>query len=217
MTIKILIAASLLAATTHAITIPIDPGPQGRVRGDETISFAALDGLALSGQTISLDYTFTGDKFLRMLPETSKSFIFLVILDTNATGFLPWPTGSGFLTDANGNDIGGDFAGGGSSSGQPGEQLDAGFALFPLLLNGGSDVLPVTDHFDFSGAHFDLTFPDVQGSQILDARLLLLTNANHPWNDVWVIGPHMPDSGATLSLFALGVLATLALRSRVRV
>jgi len=61
------IVATLTIGSARATTIDLDLGTPPHVTSKVTHSFAALNGIALHGQTLSLDFTFSHGEFIRLL------------------------------------------------------------------------------------------------------------------------------------------------------
>ena len=202
MTKKLLLAAAILVAHTGALnatSIPINLGLT-RVTPFFGTSFNELNGIALNGQLLSLNFVFTHN-FVRLIPLTGEDFDIALSLDTNANGLPGFASGRGFIFDQAGNPL------------QPPERLgsaasDTGaifLGLFPLL-DGAPANAP------FYGLHMDITLPNNPGFEIISEHLQLL--GGHIQGVVqgqFGIGPHVADNGSTLALFAFALLALRAL------
>jgi len=202
MTKKLLLAAAILVAHTGALnatSIPINLGLT-RVTPFFGTSFNELNGIALNGQLLSLNFVFTHN-FVRLIPLTGEDFDIALSLDTNANGLSGFASGRGFIFDQAGNPL------------QPPERLgsaasDTGaifLGLFPLL-DGAPANAP------FYGLHMDITLPNNPGFEIISEHLQLL--GGHIQGVVqgqFGIGPHVADNGSTLALFAFALLALRAL------
>jgi hypothetical protein len=202
MTKKLLLAAAILVAHTGALnatSIPINLGLT-RVTPFFGTSFNQLNGIALNGQLLSLNFVFTHN-FVRLIPLTGEDFDIALSLDTNANGLPGFASGRGFIFDQAGNPL------------QPPERLgsaasDTGaifLGLFPLL-----DGAPA--NASFYGLHMDITLPNNPGFEIIGEHLQLL--GGHIQGVVqgqFGIGPHVADNGSTLALFAFALLALRAL------
>ena len=68
------------AKNVPATTIAIDLGSPSKLTSQIDIPFAALNGVSLNGQTLSLDFMFTNNEFVRLFTVTSPSFISLLTL-----------------------------------------------------------------------------------------------------------------------------------------
>jgi len=91
--------------------------------------------------------------------------------------------------------------------------LIRGGTLRDILNRGPLDTL--TAPLDFYGAHFDLILPDNSNVSVTSGSLTLLAthdvviNGNRPVP--FRIGPHVPESGNTISLFALALIGLFAI------
>ena len=140
----IISAVSLGAVVSaQATTIALDLGTPPRVTSNVTNSFDALNGIALQGQTLSLDFTFSHGEFVRLFSVTSTPFVALLKLQTSSSSNVDFLSGTGFLVDQQGNPLQQPQQLG-SASGDNG-LLAAG--LFPLLSGDLSRPL------DFFGVH----------------------------------------------------------------
>jgi hypothetical protein len=212
MTKKLLLAAAILVTHTGALnatSIPINLGLT-RVTPFFGTSFNELNGIALNGQLLSLNFVFTHN-FVRLIPRgnfphTGEDFDIALSLDTNANGLPGFASGRGFIFDQAGNPL------------QPPERLgsaasDTGaifLGLFPLL-----DGAPANAHF--YGFHMDITLPNNPGFEITGEDLQLLGGHIQDLSQgQFGIGPHVADNGSTLALFAFALLALRAM-SKLRV
>src|SRR6266496_6695759 len=93
-----IIAALSLEAigSARATTIDLDLGTPPHVTSKVTNSFDAMNGTALHGQTLSLDFTFSHGEFVRLFTVTSSSFLALLKLQTNSPGEVDFLSGTGF-------------------------------------------------------------------------------------------------------------------------
>jgi len=187
----------------QAVTIGIDLGNFPTLTSQIEVPFDALNGVSLSGQTLSLDFMFTNGEFVRLFTVTNPSFTTLITLQTNGSGLVGFLDGTGYLLDQQGNalqtpqDLG-------SASGN---DASMGAALFPLL--PGQLQRPL----DFFGIHYDLTFPSNSSVAITGGQFELITaGLNH--DDRFGIGPGVPrdivpEFGSTLFLFAMSLVGVL--------
>ena len=83
--------------------------------------------------------------------------------------------------------------------------------MFPLIDPATGDPGDITYPFDIYGMHLDITLPQNSNFEVVGAQFVLFPPSNKPWEQVYAIGPHVPDGGGTLPLFAIGLLATLRL------
>jgi hypothetical protein len=189
-----------------ATTIDLDLGTSPHVTSKVTNSFDALNGTALQGQTLSLDFTFSHGEFVRLFTITSKPFVGLLKLQTNSPVMLDFLNGTGFLVDQQGSPLQQPQQLG-SASGDNGS-LAAG--LFPLL--PGDLPHPL----DFFGIHFDLMLPMSPSISITGEEFLLMSDGNGPFG----VGPGVPadivpDTGSTLLLVSLALLGPVLAQVRL--
>lgn len=196
-----LLALAVLGTTTvRAVSISINPGLPGTLASDVTIPFNDLNGTALLGQNLTLDFTFSGSEFVRLFTVTTNYEI-SVRLQTNGSGDVGFLTGTGFLLDQNGNPLQTPQDLGGASSSDA--SMTAG--LLPLL---PGDLSRPFDHF---GVQFDLLFPNNPSVEVTGGEFRLLAYGD---SGPFGIGPGVardivPDSGSTLLLFSLALLVLL--------
>ena len=194
------------AKNVPATTIAIDLGSPSKLTSQIDIPFAALNGVSLNGQTLSLDFMFTNNEFVRLFTVTSPSFISLLTLQTNGSGLVGFLDGTGYLLDQQGNALQ-TPQGLGSSSGND-ASMDAG--LLPLL--SGQLQRPL----DFIGIHFDLTLPTNPSVATTGGELKLVSEPNR----VFGIGPGVPrdivpDNGSTLLFFSIVLGGLIAAKAPV--
>jgi hypothetical protein len=192
--------------SARATTIYLDLGDSPHITSKVTNSFAALDGIALQGQTLSLDFRFSKGEFVRLFTITSDPFVALVRLQTNSPGMLDFLNGTGFLVDKHGHPFEQPQQLG-SASGDDGS-LAAG--LFPLL--PGDLQRPL----DFFGIHFDLTLPMSHSISITGEEFVFSSDSGHPFG----VGPGVPrdiipDQGSTLPLLSLASLTLILAQLRL--
>jgi hypothetical protein len=203
----LVVQALVRAEPARATTIQVDLGPSG-IFTDVDVPFSDLNGVSLSGQTLSLNFIFSPSQFVRVFSVTSDLEVSLK-LQTNSSGLVGFVSGTGFLSDQQGNPL------------QPPEKLGSAsssdgrmFAgLFPLDPGTGVPNRP----FDFFDVHFDLTLPNNPSFQITGSEFELLDSGpNGPFG----VGPGIPadlvpDAGSTLFLLALGLVVPV-LTTRLR-
>jgi hypothetical protein len=200
-------AASLgTVGSVRATTIGLDLGTAPHVTSKVTNSFDAMNGMALQGQTLSLDFRFSHGEFVRLFTVTSDPFVALLKLQTDSSGMVDFLSGTGFLVDQHGNPLEQPQQLG-SASGDNG-LLAAG--LFPLLPGGLQRPL------DFFGIHFDLTLPVDPFISITGEEFLFKSDGNGPFG----VGPGVPtdivpDQGNTLFLLGLALLGPILARVRL--
>ena len=209
MTKKLLLAAAILVAHTGALNATSIPINLGLTRATPFFgtSFNELNGIALNGQLLSLNFVFTHN-FVRLIPlgtfpHTGEDFDIALSLDTKANGLPGFASGRGFIFDQAGNRL------------QPRERLgsaasDTGaifLGLFPLL-DGAPANAP------FYGLHMDITLPNNPGFEVTYADLRLFGGqiqvADQVVQGQFGIGPHIADTGSTAILFAFALLVLSA-------
>jgi hypothetical protein len=218
--VLIFVATALLAVAGHrnveAVSIPIDLGPSRVLSGinpeTDRISFSALNGTPLNG-TVSLDFLFTNNQFVRLFTATQPGFEAGIILQTSGAGLLGFLSGTGNLIDAQGHAIPG-FGITGSASGDDGS-LSIG--LFPLFKdNNGTPNDQLQRPLDFYGVHYDITFPFNPSVNVTGGEFFMAANGIFtPFG----IGPNIPadiipDNGGTLFLLSLGIMGLIVNRNR---
>jgi hypothetical protein len=208
------LALTLLLACLHfwapsagATPIKIGLGASPNITSYVADSFAALDGTALQGQTLSLDFSFLNGEFVRLFSITSRLFDAQIFLQTSGLGEVGFLNGNGYLLDQRGNpleppqDLG-------SASGNDGS-MAAG--LFPLLGDG------LHRPRDFFGVHFDLTLPDNPSVFITGSAFKFLSDPDLPFG----VGPGVPhnitvpDAGSSVLLLCFGLLGLAPVRMRL--
>ena len=206
-------AILLLGASAWAtpITVPVEQA--NRVRGPLFLPIET--GItSLDGQTLSLNFGFSNDLFVRLFSSTTKSFHLSATLTLHGEGKFARPFGSGYTFGANGLPDSPIFtyAPGiaGSTHGIETLSYSLGF-VFPLIdpATGG-----VAFPFDIYGMHLDITLPNNGHFQVLGAQFALFPPSSKSWEQVYAIGPHVPESGGTLPLFAIGLLAMLGFQRK---
>jgi hypothetical protein len=191
--------------SARATTIDLDLGDSPHITSKVADSFAALDGIALQGQTLSLDFRFSRGEFVRLFTITSDPFVALLKLQTNSPGMVGFLSGTGFLVGKHGHPLDQPQQLG-SASGDG--WLAAG--LFPLL---PEDLQRPRDFF---GIHFDLTLPVSSSISITGEEFLFSSDRNGPFG----VGPGVPrdivpDQGSTLLLLSLASLTLILAQLRL--
>jgi len=202
----LIVCGALFPPAARAIAISLDLGPSGKITSELNTSFNTLNGVALAGQNVSLDFTFTNAEFVRLFTATSESFSTLISLQTDGTGLVGFLDGTGFLADQSNNPLHSPQTLG-SASGGNGSML-AG--LFPFFSN------ELQQPVDFYDVHFDLTLPVNSSVSITGAQFALNSEPHHPFG----IGPGvpadiLPDTGSTFLLLSFGLLVLVVGRMLV--
>jgi hypothetical protein len=196
---------------SDATPILIDIGPSPNITTHVGTTFNDLNGTPLQGQTLSLDFLFTNGEFARLFSVTDSQFAVLITLNTTGSGMVGFPGGMGSLLDQTGSPFG-TAEPLGSAVGSDGSMS---VALVPL--RSGQFSTPL----DFFGVHTDLMLPTNLAMTVTGGEFQLVS-AGANSHDVFGIGPGIPanivpDSGSTLLLSTLMLLALLALRRRLSV
>ncbi len=192
--------------SARATTIYLDLGDSPRTPSKVKNSFAALDGMALQGQTLSLDFTFSHAEFVRLFTITSNTFLARLKLQTNSPVMLPFLDGTGFLVDQHGNPLEQPQQLGSAS----GDNGSLGAGLLPLL--PGDLQRPL----DFFGLHFDLMLPMSPSISITGEEFLFSSDRDRPFG----VGPGVPpdivpDQGSTVLLLSLASLTLILAQLRL--
>ena len=202
------VCSNFCLPSAHATHIDISLGASPNVTSDVAASFAALNGVALQGQTLSLDFFFSNGAFVRLFSITSDSFHAQLTLQTSGMGQVGFLSGTGFLFDQHGNPL--DPAQSlGSASGDDGS-MAAG--LFPLFGSG------LSRPSDFFGVHLDLTLPDNPSVAITSSGgFTLLSDSGFPFGGGPGVPPDIttPDAGSSFLLLWLGSLGLILVRIRL--
>jgi len=179
----------LMLGSVSGTSIQIDLGPPAVYTNTNLgpISFSDLNGTAVNGSTLSLDFLFPSPEFVELFSSTSSSFEVSLALQTNAGTFPGFVTNaSSYLLAQDGSAIPG--------ANQIGRSDSSGGAtfvgLFPLPPASGTFPL------DFYGVHFNFTLPDDPAVSITGSNFTLFTGP-------FEVGPHVPDSDSTLPLLTL--------------
>jgi hypothetical protein len=197
------------------IALTVDPAivDQPRIQGPVKFDFSfgdQLDGLALNGQTVPLDFMFADGILARVLGgtedfATSLDLDISLSIQTNATtfpGFAGEET-TGFVLGADRNPLHAplDPDRVGRTASRAG-RFSAG--LFPTIRN-----------FDMSGVHYDLVLPDT-GYAVTGGSIRLSVDRNFSLR--FGTPFQLPDDGVSLAALALMwgavVVGTLAVRRR---
>ena len=160
--------------SARATTIDLDLGVSPHITSNVTNSFAALDGIALQGQTLSLDFRFSPGEFVRLFSITSNPFVARLKLQTNSPGRLPFLNGTGFLVDQHGNPLQQPQQLGSASE----DNGSLGAGLLPLLPGGLQRPL------DFFGIHFDRTLPVSPSISITGEEFLFRSDGKQQEKDL---------------------------------
>ena len=160
--------------SARATTIDLDLGTPPHVTSNVTNSFDALNGTALQGQTLSLDFTFSHSEFVRLFTVTSSPFVALLKLQTNSSSMVDFLSGTGFLVDQQGNPL------------QQPQQLGSASGNNGLLAAGLFPLLPgdLQRPLDFFGIHFDRTLPVSPSISITGEEFLFRSDGKQQEKDL---------------------------------
>lgn len=196
------IALAVLADSqaVQAVPIQIDLGAPGTYSLDTTVPFNNLNGTALLGQSLSVDFVFANSQFVRLFTVTT-SFSVLVALQTDGSGLVGFLTGTGYLTDSFGNAL------------EPPEILGSASSDDGRMFAGSYPQ--VNRPIDFYGVRFDLIFPTNPTVAVTGGQFRLLSDS-----EPFGIGPGLPtdivpDSGSTAALLGLGFLGIILFAHRL--
>jgi hypothetical protein len=201
------ICAPFCVPPAKAIAIGVDLGSTGIVNGSRTVELSAPT-VQFEGQNIVFDFSFQSGEFIRLFTAT-KSFQMDAFFRINNA---PLPalnfTGSGYLTDNLGGQLG------------PAVSLQA-FPVTDLVHEVGVDFLlrPLTSNAvpaDVFGIHLDLTLPNSPQFRFGDGPPGGVTFDGN----VFGIGPGVPrdivpETGSTLLFLSLGSLIPVVARMRL--
>ena len=185
-------------------TVPINLGPTGTTYfgfNGVKIPFPDLNGLALTGQSLSFNFVF--NEPIRIynggFGADFNAWIFFDVQPTPASSPYPMITGTGSLIDPSNVLIKPVVLGAGT--GLAGPSTVVGFESI-VTESLGDLLLPL----DVGGVRFDLSLPNLGGSQITAETLWLWSR-----NNAFVVGP-VPDDGPTIVLFAFATVVALIAR-----
>jgi hypothetical protein len=188
--------------TAHATIIPVDLGPprnfvQPDVRVPINLGFSKF-----SGQSLSLDFTFTNNEFLRLYPAKHYNFEVFPWLLVSGTGTMNSPSGEAWTVGVNGerNSAISTFSAVSLTDDGSLFALPLGY-IFPYFADSTGKKFNTTYPFDIYSLHFDLLLGNNPDFQIESATLFLGGAGSRSFG----IGPHVPDSGASILLFAMGL------------
>ena len=212
----VLVGNFLLGTSAWAtpITVPLEQA--NRVRGPLFLPIET--GItSLNGQTLSLNFVFPNDLFVRLFSSTTKSFDLTATLTLQGDGAFDRTVGSGYTFGANGlrNSAIFTYLPGfaGSTNGIETFSYRLGF-VFPLIEPAKSPHDDVADPFDIYGMHLNITLPQNGDFQVLGGRFVLFPASSKAWERIYAIGPHVPEGGGTVSLFAVGLLAVIGFQRK---
>ena len=176
--------------------IMVDP-PLGTSAFSINLAFSALNGTAVDGQSLSLDFIFADEKWI--YASSANHGVLLMLQTTNIGPFIPTSvSGTGSFLDDGGNSIGGAmslYQGGTNDGGLLAASLYSGAAM--NLLN------PIVGPFSYYGLHYDITLPTMSGKTITSAQLRIVQSDF----------VSVPDHGSSLAMFAIAIVILVGTRS----
>jgi hypothetical protein len=192
------------AATARADTILINPGDPGDSFQSDTFPFTDLNGTALLGQTLDLDFVFTDNKFLTALFDSGTYRITLTLIHTGDNDTAP----AGIAVNLS-NQGGGNIQDASATT-----TLAAGPSL---TYRGEFDNADGLAHFD---VHFDAPLPSLSPHTIVAATISFAVTDPAEGNEI-VVGQAEPISTAStfvglLSMSITGLLGHSWLRRKQR-
>jgi hypothetical protein len=196
------------AGELQATTIGIDLGPPGNYAGANSqlgpISFSDLNGTPVNGSSLSLDFFFTNNEFVRLFASTTPLFDVSLNLITNAGTFPGLLTAqSDYLIAEDGSVIPGFGIVGRADSSNGSTSI----GFFPLLEDANGTPNPnLTFPLDFYGVHFGFTLPNDTSVSVIGGDFTL---SGAPF----AVGPQVPDTGSAWLLFLIGTSGLLAART----
>jgi len=202
---------ALLADRGFATNIQINLGSPALYTdaNDGPISFSDMNGTLVNGSSLSIDFSFSGNEFVRLLANTTPLFEVGLTLRTNAgtsPGVVTDP--SGYLVDKNGNAI----PNAGVTGTAQGSNGTTFVGLFPLLLDSGGTPNPALMFpLDFYGVHFSFKLPNDPSVSVVGADLTLFGRGSGSQFVVEPL-PQVPDSGSAFLLFSAATSVLLAIR-----
>jgi hypothetical protein len=202
------------SAWATPITVPLEQA--NRVRGPLFLPIET-EITSLDGQTLSLNFVFPNDRFVRLFSSTTKSFHLSAMLTLRGEGTFKRAFGSGYTFGADGLPDSAIFTYppgiAGFTNGTETFNYTLGY-VFPLIDPATGYPRDVAYPFDIYGMHLDITLPRNGDFQVLGAQFVLYPLSSKAWEQVYAIGPHVPEGGGTLPLFAIGFLAVLGFQRK---
>ncbi len=215
------ILAVLLVRGVQATTIPVDLGPStgwvvlNSAKQYEVHFDSSID--TLSGQGTSIDLMFTDGHFIHIFEQSTRNISFSPVLLLSGIGTLSQTVFSVYTLDADGNQNGPAWTTAGYSVTSDGTEpfrfgLGYNYPLYTPNEEGyrGSGE-PAEGAFDFYGIRLEGTLTMAPEFEVLDSYLRFSVYGNK-WNSRIAIGPHVPETGATLALFGIAMLCLVGLK-----
>jgi hypothetical protein len=199
--------ATTAIQTVQATIIELELGPSQTLSYDTSVLFEDLNGTPLTGQNLSVDFTFADNAFVRLFSVTT-TYGTSLLLHTDGAGLVGYLDGTGYLLDANRQALHTPQYLGAASSSDAWMCAD----LFPLW--SGEVQAP----FDGYGVHYDLTLPNNPLVKVTGAELRL---SAYGGEGPFGIGPGVPinlvpDTGETMLLLGLSLAMIVTANARLR-
>lgn len=176
--------------------IIVDP-PLGNSAFALNLPFTALNGTAVNGQALSLDFIFSDEKWIAA--SSSNHGVLLMLQTTNVGPVIPTDVaGTGSFLDHGGNSIGGPmslYQGTTNNGGLLAASLYSGAAM--NLLN------PIVGPFRYYGLHYDITLPTMGATTITSAQLRVIQSDF----------VSVPDHGSSLAMLAIAIVLLVVTRN----
>lgn len=202
----ILFAAAAAAARATLITIPLVP--DNHVHNQLIVPTNDFAGITLTGQTMSVDFTF-GSSFIHLFPGTSRNFEIAPTLMFRGVGFLHLAAAQSWTVGADGerNSVVWQTSGGsGESDIVTLYGVSFGY-VFPMFSDPTGSSIPGA--LDIYGYHADVTLPNAPGFEFVGFQFDMYSSGPR-WHNQFAIGPHVPDTGSTLALLSVALLTLFA-------
>lgn len=193
------LGAAHVSQASPIAPIMVDP-PLGNSPFALNLAFSALNGTAVDGQSLSLDFIFADEKWI--YTSSNNHGVLLMLQTTNVGPVIPTDVpGSGSFLDDGGNSIGGPmslYQGTTNNGGLLAASLYSGAAM--NLLN------PIVGPFAYYGLHYDITLPTMSGTTITSAQLRVIQSDF----------VSVPDHGSSLAMLAIAIVILAGTRNLMR-
>ncbi len=187
----------LLAASAGAAVIPINPGNVGDTFIEREVPFADLNGTALNGQELMLDFVFTDLKYLQV--GGTQTVVEVILITDVAIAPNQSPAVDGYLSDIGGVSI---------------HTADATFSTLladaTIWVDYALFFDPIPTSTQYYDVHFTLALPTLAGT--VTGGSIFLSNGKD--SEPLEVGSSVPEP-ASLGLIGLGGLALRRRRRRM--
>ena len=184
--------------TGEAMTIALNP-PLGPSASTMDLQFSQLNGTAVNGQSLSIDFLFADEKWI--LANNDSHGVLLMLWTTNIGPTISSElSGTGSFLNHDGKSLVGAM-----NTYPPGTTNDGG-RLVASLYSGATmqQLNPIAGPFVYYGVQYNVTLPSMGSHTITNAQLRFI-------NTQLV---SVPDMGSSLATIAVGVLGFAAMRRR---